>query len=118
MTYVQIGTQKIPAEIHGRIADADWGGRSSKAITCTMSYEQAAALFVDGLTWSIVYWPESCTNEETQDTTGSQPIIYDNSDYNVAGDIIDHRDGTVTVKMGKLTDLETTLEMVYGGETV
>ena len=28
---------------------------------------------------------------------------YDNSDYSIADDIIDHRDGFVTVKMGIVT---------------
>ena len=31
---------------------------------------------------------------------------YNNSDYCIAGDIIDHRDGTLSVKMGKPTDVE------------
>ena len=44
------------------------------------------------------------------------PAEFDNSDFCVAGDVTDHRDGTVTVKMGKLTALEETLLMIYGGE--
>ena len=32
----------------------------------------------------------------------------------MAGDITDHRDGTITVKMGRLTALEETLELIYG----
>lgn len=47
-----------------------------------------------------------------------EAVTYDNSDYCVAGDITDHRDGTVTVKMGRLTALEETLELIYGGDTL
>ena len=36
---------------------------------------------------------------------------YDNSEYNIAGDIIDHRNGKVTVKMGKPTAEEQLVEM-------
>ena len=32
--------------------------------------------------------------------------VYDNSDYSIAGPIIDHRDGHVTIKMGKPTAAE------------
>ncbi len=34
-------------------------------------------------------------------------VEYDNSEYNVRGDILVHVDGTCTVKMGKPTELET-----------
>lgn len=43
------------------------------------------------------------------------PEEYDNCEYSLAGDIIDHRNGFVTVKMGKLTDLEAALELLLGG---
>jgi hypothetical protein len=46
---------------------------------------------------------------ETQETE------FDNSDYCLAGDITDHRDGRITVKMGKLTELEEAYEMMLGG---
>lgn len=37
---------------------------------------------------------------------------WDNSDYCVAGPITDHRDGTLTVKMGKYTQLEEALRQI------
>jgi hypothetical protein len=64
-----------------------------------MDYATANELFVDGVEWSIV------DDENTE---------YDNSDYCLAGDITDHRDGTLSVKMGKMTDLEEVLEAMYG----
>ena len=42
-------------------------------------------------------------------------VEYDNSAFSVRGDIIGHQDGTVSVKMGKLTDLEEAYELLYGG---
>jgi hypothetical protein len=42
-------------------------------------------------------------------------IEFDNSEYNIAGDLTDHRDGTITAKMGKLTDLEEAYEIMLGG---
>ena len=41
---------------------------------------------------------------------------YDNSDFNIAGDVTDHRDGTMSIKMGKATDLEDAYELLYGGD--
>lgn len=37
---------------------------------------------------------------------------WDNADYCVAGPITDHRDGTLTVKMGKYTQLEEALRQI------
>ena len=45
-------------------------------------------------------------NEETDETTHrlvTKQEIYDNSEYSIAGDIVDHRNGSITVKMGKIT---------------
>ncbi len=100
MTCVKVNGTLYPAEIAGRMNDTDWDGRESKAITLTMDYEDAAALFVDGVTWSIVQ-----TYEELEPPL--PPEEWDNSDYCVAGDITDHRDGMVTAKMGKYTEVET-----------
>ena len=43
---------------------------------------------------------------------------WDNSDYSLSGPITDNRDGTVSIKMGKPTDLEDAMELLLGGETV
>lgn len=110
MTYVKIDGTESPAEISGRLADREWDGRDSKAITLEMEYSEAAALFVDGLAWSIVQretfpvYAEDGT--ETGETT-EQVTEFDNSDYCVAGSITDNRNGTVTCKMGRPTETET-----------
>lgn len=99
MTQISIGGEQFVATISGNTFDKAWDGRESKTITLEMTYAKAAELFVDGAEWSI------------KDTDGTE---YDNSDYCIAGDITDHRDGTISVKMGKPTDLEDLLEMLYG----
>lgn len=114
MTYVKIGETLYPATISGRVADPDWDRRESKAITLEMDYETASSLFVDGLAWSIVQQGENELDEEGNVIT-PEPVEYDNSDYCVAGDLTDHRDGTVTAKMGKLTELEEAYELMFGG---
>ena len=106
--YVEIGGNKYPAYITGRLNDQDWNNRASKAIKLEMTYEDAIALFVNDLKWNIVQeFEEIVTSVDENDKeiheTVTKTETYDNSDYSIAGDIIDHRDGTITVKMGKPT---------------
>lgn len=105
MTYVQIGENKFPAFVAGRVMDRDWDNRASKYITVEMSYEDALKVFVDDIEWSIV-----CEMEEPIEQVDAEgnvvyitEDIYDNSEYSIAGDIVDHRNGTITAKMGKPT---------------
>ena len=100
MTSIKINNELYPASISGKMQDHDWDDRQSKAITLTMTPAAAAELFVDGLEWSIV-------DEEEE---------FDNSDYSIAGDITDHRDGTVTVKMGRPTALAEKTEHLDAAE--
>lgn len=129
MTYIKINGELYPASIDGRVSDLDWDKRESKSITLDLDYETASSLFVDGLAWSIVQQSEvpvyqmdengeyvlDENGEPVQTGTEIQETEFDNSDYNLAGDITDHRDGTVTIKMGKLTDLEEAYEIMLGG---
>lgn len=107
MEYVKIKGNQYPAEINGyagRYGDKAWDGRWSKEITLEMSYEEALSTFVDGASWSIIHQDEYI-NEQGETVLG-EPIEYDNSEYCVAGSITDHRNGYVTVKMGKPTEIE------------
>lgn len=117
MTYIKINDTLYPATISGRVQDKDWDNRESKAITLEMDYATAIALFVDGLAWSIVQQEEVPVFDENGNQTGTemQETVFDNSAYSLAGDITDHRDGRITVKMGKLTDLEEAYEIMLGG---
>lgn len=114
MTYIKINENLYPATVSGRVADQDWDGRASKAITLAMDYATAVALFVDGLAWSIVRQDEVPTFDESGEQTGTEirETEYDNSDYDVAGSITDHRNGTITAKMGKITDGEALAELM------
>ena len=110
MTYVKIGGTEYPAAINGKLADREWDGRDSKAITLTMGYSEAAALFVNGIAWSIVQRENVPALDENGQPTGEtteQVSEFDNLDYSVAGSITDNRDGTVTCKMGRPTETET-----------
>lgn len=110
MTYVKIGGTEYPAAINGKLADREWDGRDSKAITLTMGYSEAVTLFVNGIAWSIVQRESVPVLDENGQPTGEtteQVSEFDNSDYSVAGSITDNRDGTVTCKMGRPTETET-----------
>lgn len=117
MVFIKVNNTLHPAEIKGRIADAEWDNRSSKSITLAMDYATAIDLFVDGLAWTIIQQEEVPAYDENGIQTGTKirEIEFDNSEYNIAGDLTDHRDGTITVKMGKLTDLEEAYEIMLGG---
>lgn len=104
MTYVKINGTTYPAVINGKHIDREWNDRESKSITLEMAYSDAIALFVNGLVWSILM------DVEQEQEDGSIVTVqeeYDNSDYSMAGSITDNRDGTISVKMGKPTQLET-----------
>ena len=117
MTYLKINDTIYPATFEGIMQDMNWDNRESKSITLEMDYSTASKLFVDGLAWSIFQQCEMPVFDENGEQTGTeiQETVFDNSEYSLAGDITDHRDGTVTVKMGKLTDLEMAYEIMLGG---
>ena len=115
MIYLKVQENEYPAYISGRLIDRDWDGRASKSITLTMTHAQAAQLFTDGLGWSIVQRdtvPVYDTDGNPTGETEEQVQEWDNADYCVAGPITDHRDGTLTVKMGKYTQLEEALRQI------
>ena len=109
MIYFKANNTEHPASIAGKITDRDWGGRESKAVTLEMTHAAAAQLFVDGLSWSIVQRdtvPVYDTDGNPTGATEEQVQEWDNADYCIAGGITDNRDGTITAKMGKKTEVE------------
>ena len=106
MIKIKIGNQEHEATVSGVSTDGKWGNRASKSITLAMDYATAAATFADDVPWSILYQPSSYYDPETQQMVTPPVEEYDNSDYCILGDITVHRDGTVTVKMGKPTGEE------------
>ena len=113
MTYLIINDTQYPATFRGYTKDREWNDRESKAITLEMAYEEAIAMFVDNVQWSIIYREDSYTNESGETIT-PDPIEYDNSEFCVSGPITDNRDGTMTIKMGKYTVEELLLMEVLG----
>ena len=124
MIYIQVADTRHPAKVEGQTIDPAWDGRATKSITLERPYDQVKALLPDGTPWSIV----SVTEVQTVDDAGNpvfdkdgRPVTeeiteeWDNSDYSMSGPITDNRDGTVTIKMGKPTDLETAYELLIGG---
>ena len=103
MVKVKIHGSAYDATIYGTSKDAMFGGRASKSITLTMDYATAMATFVDNVPWSILYQGPDYYDPETKQMVTPEVEEYDNSDYCMAGDVTDHRDGTITVKMGKPT---------------
>lgn len=116
MTYIKVNNTLYPATIDGSIGDYEWDRRDTKSITLSMTYAEVLALLPDNTAWSIV-------QKDTVQKIGEdgQPMVdgsgnpvteevtteFDNSEYSMSGVIRDNRDGTVTIKMGKPTEIET-----------
>lgn len=125
-TLLKVGAVLFPTvSVGGMMQDAAWGGRQSISVRLRMSYDAAASLLPDGVAWSVVQRTEYPAPKLAEDGTPvvgedgapvmetvTQDTETDYSAWSLSGDITDHRDGTVTVKMGKPTDLETVLAAV------
>lgn len=107
--YVKVNNTEYPATIIGNRQDRTWDGRDTKTVTLTMTHDAVAALLPDNTPWSIVQRDMVDVPDEQGKPTGEteeRVQEYDNSEYSFAGDITDHRDGTVSIKMGKPTETE------------
>ena len=118
MTYIKVNNTLYPATIDGKIADYEWNRRDTKSITLTMTHAEVLALLPDNTPWSIVQKDVIQKYDEhgklLVDANGNpvtEEIIteFDNSEYTMSGVIRDNRNGTVTIKMGKLTEIESIL---------
>ena len=107
--YIKVNNTEYPAAVSGVYNDRTWDGRDTKTVTLTMINAEAAALLPDNTPWSIVQRDMvDVLDEQGQPTGETKEVVkeYDNSEYSLAGDITDHRDGTVSIKMGKPTESE------------
>ena len=121
--YIKVNNTEYPAEINGNPKDRSWGERDTKTITLTMTAAEVAALLPDNTPWSIVQRDTvDVLDEQGQPTGETKEVVneYDNSEYSLAGEIVDHRDGTVSIKMGKPTETENAIGAVVAltGEVV
>lgn len=92
--------------VYGGKRDMLGAKRDSLAIKLHSDYETVVNTFVDGMAYSLV-------DISTDDEGNTSTYEYDKSEYSMAGDIVDHRDGTITVHMGKPTELEETQLLLY-----
>ena len=96
-------------ELTGQTYYRDKTSAGAKTITFTMPHAEVAALLPDNTPWSIVQRDMvDVLDEQGQPTGDTKEVVneYDNSEYSLSGDITDHRDGTVSIKMGKPTEIE------------
>lgn len=110
MTYIKVNNTEYPAEINGNPKDRSWGERDTKTITLTMTTTEVAALLPSGTPWSIVQRETGDKLDNDGNPTGETVEVvneWDNSEYSLSGAITDHRDGTVSIKMGKPTETES-----------
>lgn len=131
MIYIEIAGQRFPAEISGRKIDRDWDGRESKSILLPADAAATAALFGDEIAWEIIRITEA--GNVLLDADGN-PVIgedgeaviqteqvetrYDNSAFCILGDVVQHRDGSITVHMGKPTTEELLRKQVADAVSV
>ncbi len=109
-TYIKVNNTEYPAEINGNPKDRTWGDRDIKTITLTMTTTEIAALLPNNTPWSIVLRETvNKLDNDGQPTGETEEVVneWDNSEYSLSGAITDHRDGTVSIKMGKPTETES-----------
>ena len=120
MIFIKINNILYPSEkIEGKIKDEKWNDRESKTITLSMSYEEGLNIFTNNINWYIIA-EQNPRKDELGNLYTPDPIEYDNSEFCLAGPITDNRDGTDSIKMGKMTEaelvqkeLEETLAIMY-----
>lgn len=109
MSIVIVGGRRLEATVRKRMMDPDWNGRQSAEVTAQLTSGEAAELFVHDADWSV---ERDYTDMDGKTVTHET----DMSAYSVAGKITDNRDGTITAKMGLLTEREA-LEIIMKGDT-
>lgn len=109
-TYIKVNNTEYPATVNGNRTDRAWDGRDTKTIYLTMTHDAAAALLPDNTPWSIVQRETVNKLDNDGNPTGETEEVvneWNNSEYSLSGAITDHRDGTVSIKMGKPTETES-----------
>lgn len=107
--FIKVNGQEYPATLIYNYKDRNWDMRETQTLYLIMTHDEAAALLPDNTPWSIVQRDTVPKYDEQGKPTGETKEVvneYDNSEYSLAGDITDHRNGTVSIKMGKPTESE------------
>lgn len=121
--FIKVNGQEYPATCIYNYKDRNWDMRETQTVQLTMPYAQAAALLTTGTPWFNVFREQKDVLDENGMLTGQTEEVVteeDMSAYSLAGEITDHRDGTVSVKMGKPTETENAVGAVVAltGEVV
>lgn len=107
--FIKVNGQEYPATLIYNYKDLNWDLRETQTVHLTMPYAQAAALLPDNTPWSNVFRETKDKLDNDGNPTGQTEEVVteeDMSAYSLAGEIVDHRDGTVSIKMGKPTESE------------
>ena len=94
--FVKVNGVEYPAEVIYNRKDKNWNDRESYLIYLSMTYEQIVALFPTGTEWHNVFKDDDKVTEDLN-----------LSEYCLAGQVVDYRNGTVSIKMGKPTETES-----------
>lgn len=119
--YIKVNEEYVPVTYVTRPYDSTWNMRESIELTASVKFQSAMDIFKGGK-WSLYEKivrevPDEPVGDETP-TTFHEETEYkeaDMSDYCVCGWVRDNLDGTCSVKMGKLSELEAFMEAMLGG---
>lgn len=117
-TYLKANNTETPCEAAEHYRDSAWG-RPTCTVTIKASAAEIAALLPNNAPWSLIE-REDALDESGAPTGQTVDHERDMSEYSLSGDITDHRDGTVSIKMGKPTEVENAVGAVVAltGEVV
>lgn len=104
-TYLKANNTETPCEAAEHYRDSAWG-RPTCTVTIKGSTAEIAALLPNNAPWSLIE-REDALDELGAPTGQTVDHERDMSEYSLSGDITDHRDGTVSIKMGKPTETES-----------
>lgn len=121
--FIKVGGQEYPATLIYNYKDRNWDMRETQTVQLTMPYAQAASLLTTGTPWFNVFRETVDKLDNDGNPTGQTEEVVteeDMSAYSLAGEIVDHRDGRVSIKMGKPTETESAVGAVVAltGEVV
>lgn len=117
-TFLKANNTETPCEAAEHYRDSAWG-RPTCTVTIKGSAAEIAALLPNNAPWSLIE-REDALDESGAPTGQTVDHERDMSEYSLSGDITDHRDGTVSIKMGKPTETENAVGAVVAltGEVV
>ena len=104
-TILKANNTETPCEAAEHYRDSAWG-RPTCTVTIKGSTADIAALLPNNAPWSLIE-REDVLDESGMPTGQTVDHGRDMSEYSISGDITDHRDGSVSIKMGKPTEVES-----------